>query len=304
MALLNTLVKRGTPLTMFRHDTPVPVAGQETKTTINVRIAKERAPVDMWAYRDAQSVQYNRVPMAKVAAKYSATIYADFPVQVQELFSSYLNKAGLYDRGDQVQDAAITGPGTVTLKALPDSFMLTGEFAFTVKQATKYLIDVITETVLTVFDPTKNMNGAPEEHLVNSLNVLNAKTLPRPIVPSEVRFGKPVLLDEYDGLNTEVEIFGNNSEVYLGSILLTYHRVDFAWLLDGSQMVLSGPSRVTTDILLDKIRAKTGFTMTSDDVVYQVYDPVESGTMSTLTVFINEESLRYVGEITIDYTAE
>lgn len=303
-ALLTTLVKRSVPLTMFKRDTPVPVEDTETQSIINVSIAKESAPVNMWAYRDAQPVTYNRLAMSKVAAKYSPTIYADFPISNTDLFSGYLNKAGLYDRGDQVVEGTVTAPGKVTLTAVPDSFMLTGSFAFTVKQATKYLVDVVPSTGLTAFDVARDMTGTAADKLVANVNLLNGSTLPRPITTSEVKFGAPSILDEYDGINTEVEMLSNNSEVFLGSVLLTYHRVNFSWLLNGEQMVLKGPSAVTTQLLLDRIRTKTGYTMNLDDLVVQPYDPVPKGTTATLTVVVNEASLRYVGEITIDYTAE
>jgi hypothetical protein len=119
-----------------------------------------------------------------------------------------------------------------------------------------------------------------------------------------VRPGAITALNEYDDINTEIELVSNGSEVYLDRVILSYHRVNFSWLLNGEQMILKGPPLVTTQVLLDKIRTKTGYTMDLDDLVSEVYDPVPVGTTATLTVFIQDTSLRYVGEITIDYTAE
>lgn len=302
--LLNTLVKRGTLLSIFNHDTPVKEGSTDTLTKINVKVAKEHAPVDMWVYKDAQPVTYNRVKLADVAAKYPPTILTDFPVSHKELFSKYLVKNGLYNRGEQIVDGTVTAPGTVLLTMKEEAFLIVGGYGFIVKQSPKYLAEVVTVTQLNVFDEGQNMTGDSMVQLVNNVNALNAATLPRPIKRTEVKAGVPVVLNEYNDVNTEVALIGDGSEVFLDQVLLTYHRVNFSWLLGGTQMVLSGPSAVTTQVLLEKVRAKTGFTIDYDDFVEQAYDPVPSGEMQTLTVNMHDTSLRFVGELTIDYTAE
>lgn len=303
-ALLGTMVARGTPVTMFSRTAPVATGVTDVQASFTVRVAKEKAPVDMWVYKDAQLITYNRVKLSAVAAKYAPTIYADFPTTKNALFSKYLTKNELFDRGADVTAGAVTGPGTVQLTAIPGSFLLTGSQNFTVKQAPKYLSEIVEVTQLATFDPTKHMTGPAWNQMVASVNTLNASKLPRPILPAEVKAGVPVKLNEYDEINTEVEMINNGSEVYLDRVILSYHRVNFSWLLNGEQMILKGPRLVTTQILLDKIRTKTGYTMDMDDLVTSTYDPVPVGTTATLTVFIQESSLRYVGEITIDYTAE
>lgn len=303
-ALLNTLVKRGTPLTMFTRTTPVATGLNALQVKITIKVAKEKAPVDMWVYKDGQEVKYNRVLLSAVAAKYLPTIYADFPVSKAALFSSYLTKNDLYDRGAEVVPGTVAAPGTVSLAVGPNSFLLTGAQNFLIKQAPKYLADVVRVTQLTTFDVTKHMTGDAFTHMVNSVNTLNAATLPRPMTPTEVRPGAISKLNEYDEINTEIEVVNAGSEVFLDRVMLTYHRVNFSWLLNGEQLVLKGPRLVTTQVLLDKIRTKTGYSMDIDDLVVEAYDPVPVGTMRTLTVFIKEGSLRYTGEITIDYTAE
>lgn len=303
-ALLNTMVTRGTPVTMFSRTAPVATGVTPVQAKFTVRVAKEKAPVDMWVYKDTQVITYNRVPLSAVAAKYVPTIYTDFPVTKNELFSKYLTKNELYDRGADVTTGDVTAPGTVQLTAVPNSFLLTGSQNFLVKQAPKYLAEVIEVTQLATFDPTKHMTGSAWDLMIASVNTLNATTIPRPILPAEVRPGAITKLNEYDEINTEIELVNNGSEVYLDRVMLSYHRVNFSWLLNGEQMILTGPSVVTAQVLLDKIRTKTGYTMDIDDLVSQSYDPVPVGTTATLTVVIQDNSLRYVGEITIDYTAE
>lgn len=303
-ALLGTMVTRGTPVTMFSRTAPVATGVTDVQATFTVRVAKEKAPVDMWVYKDTQVITYNRVKLSAVAAKYAPTIYADFPVTKNELFSKYLTKNKLFDRGADITTDIVAAPGTVQLTAIPGSFLLTGSQNFIIKQEPKYLAEVIQVTQLTTFDVTKHMSGPGWNHMVASVNALNTATIPRPILPAEVRPGAITKLNEYDEINTEIELVNNGSEVFLDRVMLSYHRVNFSWLLNGEQMILKGPRLVTTQVLLDKIRAKTGYTMDIDDLVVDTYAPVPVGTTATLTVFIKEGSLRYTGEITIDYTAE
>lgn len=301
--LLQSMLVVGTPASVFNRTPSVATGLNDVQTKTTVKVAKERAPVNLWIYKDSTEIKYNRIRLLDVAKKYLPVVYADFPTSKKALLSQYLTKNGFFDRSSDAVDGAVTAPGTATIAVIPASFLLTGQQAFTVKQAPKFLDDVVTSRQLVTFDATKHMNGAAFTVMVAAINAQNAARLPRPMTATEVKASVPRLVDEYDEFNTEVDILNSGSEVYLGKVTLTYHRVNFMWLLSGAQMVLSGPSAVTTQILLDKIRLKTGYTMEIDDLVVERYTPVPKGQMQTLTVTVAPTSLRYVGEITIDYTA-
>lgn len=301
--LLKSMLTPGTPANIFSRTASVATGLNAVQTKTTVKVAKERAPVNMWVYKDSVEIKYSRILLGDVAKKYLPVVYADFPTSKKALLSQFLIKNGFFDRSADVVDGTVTTPGTATLAIIPGSFLLTGQQAFTVKQAPKFLDDVVTSRQLVTFDPTKHMNGAAFAIMVTAINTQNASRLPRPMTAIEVKASAPRLVDEYNEFNTEIDILNNGSEVYLGKVTLTYHRVNFMWLLSGAQMVLSGPSAVTTQILLDKIRLKTGYTMEIDDLVVEQYDPLPKGQMRTLTVTVAPTSLRYVGEITIDYTA-
>lgn len=302
-ALLQSMLKPGTLASIFNRTTSVATGLNDVQAKTTVKVAKERAPVNYWVYKDSLELKYSRIRLLDIAKKYLPVVYADFPTNKKALLSQYLIKNGFHDRSADVIDGTVTAPGTTTLVISPGSFLLTGQQAFTVKQAPKFLDDVVTVTKLDTFDATKHMTGAAFAVMVAGVNRQNVTRLPRPITATEIKASVPRQLDEYDEFNTEIDLLNNGSEVYLGKVTVLYHRVNFMWLLSGAQMVLNGPSAVTTQILLDKIRLKTGFTMEIDDLVVERYDPVPKGQMRTLTVSIAPTSLRYVGEITIDYTA-
>ena len=299
--LLSGMLVPGTDPSVFGRDTPVAVSGVKTK--LNVKVAKERAPVGMWVYQDQQAITYNRITLASLAAKYPPTIYADFPTTKKALFDSYLSKVGLFPRGDDITAGNVAAPGTVAMACKASSFLLTGSQNYTIKQAPKFLADVVKNTGLSLFNVTKDMSGVALTLMVAEVNAKNAATLPRPILATEVKAGVPRILNEYDGVNTEVELIGKNSEVYLDQVTLSYHRVNFSWYLGGTQMIIKGASKPTTTYLLSEIRRITGFTMEVDDIVPDDYATIPKGQTQTITVFIQPTSLRYVGEITIDYTA-
>lgn len=301
--LLGNLLKAGTDPSIFRFSNVT--GGKDAAAQLTARVSREDAPVDMWVYRDTQVIPYSRIAISALQAKWGKTIYTDFPTTRQELFSTYLVKNELYDRGEQVTDSPVTGPGDQTLTAQADSLLLYGASSFVIKQLPKYLRDVVELRDLKVFDASKDMQGDALTVLVNAVNDLNAKTLPRPIQASEVKADTPVVLSEYDVAgNTQLTLRGNNSEVFMEEVVLTYHRVNLGIVYNGAQFVVKGPVKPTLSYLLDKVRAITGFTIADNEVQAQTFTNQPLGQVNTLTLPFLPSSLRYVGEITIDYTAE
>lgn len=301
--LLGNLLKAGIDPSIFRFSGVTP--GKDTAAQLTARVSREDAPVDMWVYRDTQVIPYTRLSLAALQAKWGSAIYTDFPTGLQELLSTYLTKNGLYDRGEQVLDAPVTGPGNQTLTAAAESLLLCGEASFVIKQLPKYLRDVVEARALSVFDASKDMVGDALTVLVNAVNTANAKTLPRPILASEVKADTPVMLSEYDVPgNTQVTLRGNNSEVFMEEVVLTYHRVNLGYVYSGAQLVVKGPTKPTLAYLLQQVRKLTGFTIADNEVQAQTFTTMPSGSLNTLTLPFLPASLRYVGEITIDYTAE
>lgn len=300
--LLGTMLKPGFDPSNFKYNAVTEVSGKQT--SIEVSVAKEKSKVRMWVYRDPVEIKYNRITLAELVSRHGNVVYVDFPAQFADVFSSYLTSRSFWDRGFDVDWGNVNQPGNVVLTAIPSSFLLNGSASFNVKQAPKYLNDVVKITTLDLFYPEVGMNGNAAVQMLNAINSLNLATLPRPMTAGEVGFDVPVVTSEYDGVNTRITLKNTGSEVYLGEVFIDYHRVNFSWLFNGTQLVMSGPSKPTSQYVLDKVIAITGFTMTIDDIVTQVYDSIPSGETSTITVFVNAASLRYVGEITIDYTAE
>lgn len=302
--LLSGLVKPGVDVNIFGRTAPVPAPDEPTLTTITVNVTKENSTVEMWVYNDTQSINYHRAPLSEVVRLYGETVFTDYPTNIQDLFAAYLVKQGFYNRGHEVVNGVVTQDGDVLFTTVGDSFLLTGEQVFKIRQAPKFLADVVKQTTIGLFDPELHMSGDPVALFVAEVNRLNQTTLPRPIVVGEVVMGNPTQTDEHDGLNTEVELIGNNSAVYLDRVILTYHRVNFAYITSGTQLIVTGPANPTTSYLVNKVRDLTGFSIDYDDVVEDTYAELPIGEISTLTLFFHENSLRYVGEITIDYTAE
>lgn len=301
--LLGNLLKAGTDPGIFRFDNVT--GGQAAAAQLTARVSREDAPVDMWVYRDTQVIPYSRIALSALQAKWGKTIYTDFPTTRQELFSTYLTKNELYDRGDQVTDGPVTGPGDQALTAQANSLLLYGTSSFVIKQLPKYLRDVVELRDLKVFDAAKDMQGDALTVLVNAVNTLNVKTLPRPIQASEVKADTPVVLSEYDVAgNTQLTLRGNNSEVFMEEVVLTYHRVNLGIVYNGAQFVVKGPAKPTLGYLLDQVRQITGFTIADNEVQAQTFTTQPLGQVNTLTLPFLPSSLRYVGEITIDYTAE
>lgn len=300
--LLGLLLNPGVDTSVFKRTAPMDLGNGKAKVTAS--IDKNNAPVQMWVYQDSQDLSYSRIKLQDVFTRWPEPAYVDFPISIRDALSIWFNKNGLFDRSAQVADGQITVPRTQAVAVSGDSFLLYGNGNLVVKQAPKYLEDVVTVTELSAFDPaTSDMQGNAMDAFIAVVNDLNAAKLPRPILATEVQTSIPIQLNEYDEINTQVTLSGNNSEVFLESVVLTYHRVDFGWYLNGEPLQITGPAKPTTTYLLNQIKAKTGFELVFDDLIEDQYTTIASGTTETISVNVNPASLRYVGEITIDYTA-
>lgn len=308
-ALLGPLLKSNVQPTIFVYKDITLVDG--TTTTMLVSVSKEKTPVNMWVYHDNVEITYNRLALSSLIDSYGNEVAVDFPTTYEEVFRTYLLSEGLYDRGIDVVPGTVESPSTVTLVAVDHSFMLTGSAEFNVVQLTKYLGDVVKNTTPDIFYLDKGLDGDPVDELLAKVSEDNINTLPRPILSSDVGVRILEITSEYDEVNTRAELYSNGSAVFQDKVEINYHRINFAWLYNGVQIEVSGPAVPNFRSLANQITSITGYpfylapsghSRDNDDLINPQFGPQSRDEPTTLTIFVNPNSLRYVGEITINYT--
>jgi len=268
----------------------------------NVSVAREKADVSLWPYQGSQQIRWKRVSLASLAARFGTVIRADTPISAKELFSIYTSANGLADRSKDIVDKQITAFGTVTLNvAEGDNFLLYGSTTFTFKPKQRQLVDVIKDTTLAGFRLVTDFAPVPKQVFMNQIAADNA--LLYPLEPNLLTLGTPSKVSGYQYDNTKIRLTASGDGYYLGSVDLVYTRYDFGWSTQGSQLLVSGPTKPTTAYMVSKVFELTGFPVTVDDVIVETYPNVAVGTVETLTITFKANNLRYAGELTIDYKA-
>jgi hypothetical protein len=301
--LLRGMLKSGIDPTAFEHG-PIeadPESAQHAVT--DVKVARSKAHISLWAYRDTLPIRYRRIHLDAVKARFGNVIRADLPSTSRELMSIYFHENQLHDRSAAVVDEPVMQLGTIEIAMTEQQFLLYGASQFTVKPLQRQLQAVITTSVIPGFRSASDFDSDAVEHLMNQVIATNQASLPYPLEPDLLRWGQPAVKGGYAHDNTSIILTAEGDGYYLGDIELTYTRMDFGWATGGNQHYVEGPTTPTTAYMIQRVSALTGYPISLEDVVAEVYPAVPSGGLETLTIFFKPECLRYVGELTIDYRA-
>lgn len=301
--LLGFLLKPGIDPTAFMYTNIVGDIEDIDYANAIVSVDRRKANIELWSRQDNIQIKYRRTPLQALSSRFGSVIRADLPSTKKELFSIFLGRQGLYDRGDQVIDEVVDSLGMITIEANDGEFLIYGSTEFEIKPFQRYLEDVLQVYTLPGFRVTDDFDTPPTAQLFSQLDSLNGSAIPYPLEPEFITYGVPVKVSGYRYDNTTIEITAFGDGYYLGSATLTYTRYDFGWANVGSQYLVDGPVVPSTQVIINAIADQTGFPISLDDVVIETYDPIPSGEVQTLTVFFKEDNLRYTGELTVDYRA-
>lgn len=301
--LLGSLLKTGYDPTGFQHGPITADPDDAEYANAEVSVDRRKANIAYWAYQDSIPIRYRRIALEALKSRFGSVIRADLPVSKKELMAIYCASNGLYNRSDQIVDEMVMDLGATDLIIRDGQFLIYGQAAFEIKPFQRQLVDVIQLTTLNGFRTTDDFDSSAIELLFDQLSTGNQPSLPYPLESGLLTWGVPIKVGgyRYDNTSIEVEAFGDG--YYLGKQTLIYTRFDFGWSTQGAQFLVDGPSTPTTTNMITSVSNQSGFPISLDDVVIESYDPVPSGELVTLTVFFKEESLRYTGELTIDYRA-
>ncbi len=301
--MLADMTKPNTPLDGFVYENIAQDSQDPARTTLQVRIVPAQAPISQWGYQDSLELNYRRVALPAVLARYGDVVRTDLPTSVRAMMQAYFSAAGLYDRSEQFMDEPIESLGLTTISVIPEQFLLYGQGEIEVKARQRQLTEVLPNRLIQGFRGTPDFDANVILTFLEQLTALNEDTLPYPLQPEWVSFGHPTVLGGYAHDNTRVVLTAFGEGFYIGEADITYSRLDFGWYTIGSQIFIEGPPQPTLEHILDQVSSQTGFPLHPDDVEAQVFDPVEMDTVTTLTVFFKPDNLRYVGELTVDYKA-
>ena len=301
--LLSTLLKANIDPSAFVYSGVVTDPTDSEYAKLSCSIAREKAHISLWPYQDSQTLKYKRVGLPALKDMLGGTVRADLPTTVREMMSIYLTGAGLHDRSDQFQDTAVTGFGAVQVSVSPEQFLIYGATTLTLKPKQRQLPIVLPILEIPGFRELSDFSLDWKRVLIADLDEVNATTLPYNLELEWLSFDTPKKISGYRYNNTTISMTSFGEGYYLGTVDVTYTRYDFGWATEGSQFLVQGPEIPTTQYMLSKVAAITGFPLTVEDVILTTYPKVTKGGLSTLTIVFKENNLRYTGELTIDYKA-
>jgi len=271
--------------------------------TTQVSVARNKAHISVWPYTAPIDIQYKRISLPALKARYGEVIRADLPSTTRELVSIYLHSNGLFDRSEQFADGPVSQLGSLTLAVEGDQFLIHGIADFVIKPLQRFLAQVIKVTTVNGFRSVNDFQTDATAELLTQVQALNTTTLPYEFEPPRMTLSTPLKLNSRAEDNTSITVTASGDGYYLGDVTVVYSRYDFGWGAGGSQHYMEGPSLPTTQYMVAEVERLTGFPVSLDDVEIETYANVALGELATLTIFFKAESLRYTGELTIDYRA-
>lgn len=139
------------------------------------------------------------------------------------------------------------------------------------------------------------------ELIIDLINAANNSTLDE----TKVSFGAPApLTDDPSNHNTRTTVASVRGGGYVGSVNVTYNRLDIALLFNGIDVVIDVPDAVTTADLLPRLNEKYGLGLEVSDISDTNIDK-SSGTGSyTHTLVISGGSYAYIGSLSLIVGAE
>lgn len=301
--MLGALLRPTASPAWFTHGDVTEVEGSDLVET-PVSIDRSSAHISVWPYEGEVAIKYRRVKLSDLISRYGDVVRHDLPASRRQIMAAYFSSRGLHDRADQIKDGPVLTYTDHLFEVDGSPFLLEGSCALVVKPIQRALAAVVRNTKVDGFRLTSHLSQSAKALLVSQIQTGNSATLPNPLNPALISMGDPVVLNGYRYDNTAIRVTAVGDDFYQGSVDITYSRYDFGWVTGGNQVEVSGPRTPTLQYILQQVSAITGVSIAAGDVVSRTFPTQAAGTVSTYTIEFDPASVKFVGELTVDYRAQ
>lgn len=291
----------------FRFGDPVMV--DEKLTSIPVSIDRINAPVEYWRYIGEMNFQYNRFDLYDIFNPLAVVIRVDFPSSMSAVADALTEKYGIVFDQNDFEDRELTftddsGLFHLTAKEVSRRWIGTVDITLNAKwQIMANAFSIKTLNALPYDDNEFDKLNPTKERIVSSLNMTNIDNLYRRIGSEELVFGTPVVLSNNDiENNTRLTLTASDSDLYTGSIDITYQRQYLPRLSNYLPVEVTANNVLTHRDLAARAATILGIYIDPNDVIEDAVPYVSLGDTATVTIAIEPGSLGYTGELTVDYT--
>lgn len=269
-----------------------------TLTSVLFTLDKLSTPVDHWDSPELFTVEYHRLRLNdfKRDEPFRVTLPTDTKVVLTSLFEEYRIR---YEDEDFHEVESISSVGSITIYANSDSYRWVGSVDLDLMKYVRTLSDIVERNnIVTDFSDEYSSLGLRDD-IVDHLNMINKGRTRRLINKGDVTIGVPIKSGpNRSSRNTRVKLMSIGDE-FIGEAYIYYRRKTFdeTW---GYPLEYVWQSHwVNYTDMLSVIGDTLKCRITQNDIHNELITPPQRNRPVTFTIQFKDDSLGYVGGVTI-----
>lgn len=263
-------------------------------TKVTFFLDRAKCPVEYWDKFHSFNIFYNRLDIKEYGV--IDYIKTNLPVSTSRLLEIMFARMDVgYEDRDFIRDNRINNPGVATLKVSDDSYRWMGEVNLKILGYVRSLKDIIKANPIVPNYTDNYSSSSIIRNIVTHLNRTDSTQDPVKLSIADLKFGDPITNGpNKSAVNTKIQVEAFQGD-FTDSDYLYYMRRHFDYTWGDPIEIEDSPDFIRQRDLLPYLSNKLNCIITSEDI----YDKQINRLAKLFTIDFREESLAYVGGITV-----
>jgi hypothetical protein len=279
----------------------------ETLTRVKVTVDKGTADLKYWKYSGSHDVLYNRLDLSAVFGDLGIVAETSLPTTRHAVIKRLFSKSDIFfDAAEFLDGDVLETDTTFRIDAVNSSTRWVGSVNVDLVRKVAALSDSVS---VTEFYNALNYNTSREiyaasakYYLVAKLIAENGLNIQLPFDENDFELTNIVKTSNLDDrVNTTATITILNSNVYSGSIVVAYRRLNLAKVSDFQNVTVNNTNVLTTYDLAVLAAAKLNIRLDYTDIIEGPVPYLMTGQFVDVSVFAAVDSPMYVSELTVEW---
>jgi hypothetical protein len=279
----------------------------ETLTRATISIDRGISALKYWKYNGSHDVLYNRLNLSAVFGDLGIVVETSLPTTRHAIIKRLFSKSGIFfDPTEFLDGIVLETDTTFTIKAVLSSARWVGSVAMGLVRKVAVLADSVSVTelynALNYNTSTNVYSGSAKYNLVRQLIVENGLNIKLPFDENDFELSDIVKTSNFDDrVNTTATITILNSDVYSGSVAVTYRRLNLAKVSDYQNVTVNSTNILTTYDLAVLAAKELGIRFNYEDIIEEPVPYLMTGQFVDVSIFASVDSPMYVSELTVEW---
>lgn len=276
----------------------LPEVIEYTLTRVVFSLDKLSAPIDKWDSLSSFIITYNRLDLNKFTL--ANELKTTFPSTSVDILKSYLDTLGIVSEDrDFLERESISSPGTYKIYTDSNSYRFINGSTIIVSEYIRSIKDLINrDNVVTDFSEDYSSLKIRDD-IIDHLNIINDGRTRRKLNKGDVLIGVPLRNGpNKSATNTKIKLEGITGD-FKDSEYIYYRRRTFDNTWGYPLEYIYRQEWLTYSDMLDTLSDTLKCRIVDSDIINEAVTKPLRNRPVTFTINFNEESLAYVGGITI-----